>query len=188
MEEIWKPIRGYYGLYEISSKGRVRALIDHNKKKAPYIKKTEVIKGGYLRVQLTKYGQRKRFMVHRLVAEAFIPNPNGWPQINHIDERKNNNNVSNLEWCSRSYNIRYGTRTEKFLATMKERGRKRAESPVLQYTIDGNLVNTFKSASEASRFTQINHSHISECARGGNRRSAGGFKWKYADSPQDVAK
>lgn len=103
MIEEWRPVPGYEGLYEVSSYGRVR-----NSKTYRILKAW--ITFGYLMVELSG---RKRFYVHRLVAETFIPNIEKLPQVNHKDEDKTNNRVDNLEWCTAKYNINYGSRTER---------------------------------------------------------------------------
>ena len=108
MEE-WKYIEGYEGLYQVSNYGRVRSLFYRKKNQVQLLKLRKVTKG-YLQVALWKNRKRKDFMVHKLVAEAFIPNPNNYPQINHKDEDKTNNCVENLEWCTNEYNHNYGTR------------------------------------------------------------------------------
>lgn len=110
MEEVWKPIKGYEGIYEVSNYGRIKSLqrIRNNKNGLitlkTSIRKPQVSRGGYLCVILRKHNDPKYHYVHRLVASAFIPNPNNYPFINHIDEVKTNNQVNNLEWCSRLYN------------------------------------------------------------------------------------
>lgn len=117
MEEIWRPIEGYEGLYEISSYGRVRSLIKNiilRLKKEPT---------GYLRCNLYLNKNMKTVSIHRLVAQAFIPNPNNLPQVNHKDDDKTNNNVTNLEWCTVKYNNDYGTRKEKVRITNLGSGR-----------------------------------------------------------------
>ena len=113
MDEVFRPIEGYERLYEVSNMGRVRSL-KYGKKK---ILKPVMTKFGYLRVGLHKEGKQKLFFVHRLVTQAFIPNPEGLPQINHIDEDKTNNVVDNLEWCDHRYNMNYGTRIERSVQT-----------------------------------------------------------------------
>ena len=113
--EIWRPVIGYEGLYEVSSYGRVRSL-----KKNKVIK--FFLKGGYPYCGLFSDGKQKNHQIHRLVAQAFIPNPDNLPQVNHKDEDKTNNIVDNLEWCDRKYNMNYGSRTERFKQTMKEKG------------------------------------------------------------------
>ena len=111
MVEIWKDIEGYEGLYEVSSYGRVRNLVSGKFIKAS--KKND----GYCRVCLTKNGCRKCINIHRLVAQSFLPNPDNLPQVNHKDEDKTNNNVTNLEWCTAKYNINYGTSQQRRILT-----------------------------------------------------------------------
>lgn len=116
MIERWLPINGYEGLYEVSSNGKVKSL-----KKGIFLK-TETLPSGYLRVYLTKNKNSRHFMVHRLVAEAFIPNPDNLPQVNHKDEVKTNNSVDNLEWCTAKYNNNYGNRKERMINTNVNKG------------------------------------------------------------------
>lgn len=111
-KEIWKDIQGYEGLYQVSNLGNVKNKIQ------PYLKQEKIYKkfsnsNGYLFVGLRKDKKRKFKYIHRLVAEAFIPNPNNLPQINHKDENKQNNCVNNLEWCTNKYNQNYGTIKER---------------------------------------------------------------------------
>lgn len=117
MKEIWKDIPDYNGIYKISNFGNVRRYSTYCKKdnRIPeyHIVKTHIHKLGYYRVTLSKNNKSKNYLLHRLVAQVFIPNPNNLPQVNHKDENKLNNNVNNLEWCTRSYNCRYGTRTKR---------------------------------------------------------------------------
>ena len=115
IEEIWKPIKNYEGLYEVSNLGRIKGVTRYVKGKVGYriqkekIRKCEVSSNGYLHVLLCKNGKYTTHNVHRLVAGAFIPNPDNLPEINHKDENKENNCVDNLEWCTRKYNMNYGT-------------------------------------------------------------------------------
>lgn len=138
MEEIWKDIPEYEGLYQISNLGNVKSLQReikcecNNQYKYFNMKYTiseKVLKGrkdkdGYLIVHLCKNSRHKNYKIHRLVAEAFIPNPYNLPQINHINENKKDNNANNLEWCSSKYNANYGTRIQR----IKERkyGKRRS--------------------------------------------------------------
>lgn len=166
MKEIWKDVNGCNGLYQVSNEGRVKSM-NYNHTNNEKILKQCTVNGGYKQVVLFYNSKRKRKMVHRLVAEAFISNPLNLPQVNHKDENKENNCVDNLEWCDCSYNINYGTRNDKI------------SKPVLQYTKDGTLVNTFKSVREAERETKLWHCSISACCKG-KLKTTGGFIWKYA--------
>ncbi|WP_343342471.1 NUMOD4 domain-containing protein [Terrisporobacter petrolearius] len=119
---VWKDIKGYEGLYQVSNFGQVYSL-----KRKKYIK-AYVDKDGYLRVGLSKNGKQKGYIVHRLVATAYIPNPNNYPMINHRDETRQNNKVSNLEWCTCTYNNNFGTRNERLSKTKK--GKKHTKEAV----------------------------------------------------------
>lgn len=170
--EIWKDYKDYEGLYQASNLGRMRSLDRWVKSKSGSVRlcKGKILKlctdkYGYLKVGLWKNGKQKYFLTHRLVAEAFIPNPYNLPCINHKDECKTNNNVNNLEWCNSKYNNAYGTRTE------------RCCKPVLQYTIDGKFVREWKSTAECGRNGFI-QSSISACCRG-KLKTYKGFIWKY---------
>ena len=119
--EIWKDVKGFEGLYLVSSFGRVKR-VEHESRQRNYgerIKKTGKDKDGYITVMLYKGRKQKLCKVHRLVAEAFIPNPTKLPMINHKDETRENNSVSNLEWCDSTYNNNYGTRNQRLSKTKK---------------------------------------------------------------------
>lgn len=124
--EVWKEIEDFEGLYEVSTEGRVRGIDRYVKSsngglnlwKGKELK--QFLRNGYKSVQLCKDGKHKPYYVHRLVATAFIDNPDNLPQINHKNG-KTNNNVDNLEWCSALYNINYGDRTEKAISTRSAR-------------------------------------------------------------------
>ena len=121
MQEIWKDIEGYEGLYQVSNKGRVKSLKrkicsnSNNHKYNTLSEKLLKLSGGgkYIQVILCKDGKTSAKLVHRLVAQAFIPNPNNLPCVNHKDENKKNNDVRNLEWCTYKYNNEYNGRIEK---------------------------------------------------------------------------
>lgn len=179
--EIWKPVRGYDGLYEVSNYGRVRNA------RTKRILKQQLDGKGYLRVGLCKNGIMKTHKVHRLVAETFIPNPNNLPQVNHKNEDKTDNFVwvnpdgtvdlekSNLEWCTRKYNLNYGNYKE----IQREIHLNEGGEPVVQFSKTGELINDkWESMSEVERVLGINHTNISKCCQG-KIKSIGGFVWKY---------
>jgi len=130
-KEVWKDIKNYEGLYEVSNFGNVRSL---KYGKIKYLKPAKN-KGGYYFVILCKNGKTKNFRIHRLVANAFIENPNNYPQINHKDEDKTNNKASNLEWCNNQYNKRFSN--AKQVMGISKDGRK---TILLEATVDGDLL------------------------------------------------
>lgn len=181
MEEIWKPVIGYEDLYEVSNLGRVWSIerIDSGGvKRGGHFMSFTSDKGGYLRCKLTKNGKCKIMLVHRLVAMAFIQNPNSLPQINHIDENKQNNVVSNLEWCDSAYNINYGSRKEKVRAKALN---GICSKPVAQYSIDGVLIKVYPSLNEAARQTGLGIGNLNSCCLNKpHYKTCGGCIWKYA--------
>ena len=168
IDEIWCPIKGYEGLYEVSDQGRVRSLKFGKERILKPIRNTQ----GYIQVHLCKNGEIKKCLVHRLVAKTFIPNPNNLQEVNHKDEDKANNFVKNLEWCDRKYNNNYGTRTK--------RQSEKLSKPVLQYTKSGVFVREWKSTRDVQRNLNYCQSNISYCCNG-RRKSANGYIWKYKD-------
>lgn len=187
MEEIWKDVAGYENIYQISNFGRVKSI----DRLANHVNGMRFVSGrilkpntcqSYLNVSLSKNGKMKRFTIHRLVAVAFISNPNNLPQINHIDGDKLNNNFANLEWCSASDNQKHAYKIKlKKSANLGKFGKEHHLSRAIsQYDIYGNLVNKFFSTREANRETLINQGSIAACARG-ERRTAGGFIWQYEE-------
>lgn len=173
-EEVWKDIEGYENLYQVSSEGRVKSLekdvvwgngaVRHQEEK---LLKYDITRDGYFRVGLCKNDKRKWNSVHRLVAQAFIPNPDNLPCINHKDETPSHNNVENLEWCTQKYNINYGT-------AIQRRSKK-----VYQYTLDGELVKVWASTKECGR-NGFNHGAIAACCRGiKGYEQHKGFRWSY---------
>ncbi len=164
MKEVWKDIAGYEGLYQVSNFGRVRSLervVQHmHSGKLTLPSKLKEPKGG----------KRKQISIHRLVAETFIPNPDGLPCVNHKDENKTNNHVDNLEWCTYKYNTHYGTNIE--------RARKKKGKAVNQYDLRGNLVNSWESLAEAEGY---DHRRTSRAALG-QRKTAYGYIWRYKEA------
>lgn len=162
--EIWKDIKGYENIYQVSNFGNVK-----NTRTNRIIKSKKNSKG-YMLVGLYKDGERKNFYVHRLVAIAFLQNPLKLQYINHKDENKENNNVDNLEWCSCSYNNNYGTRNNK---VSNANGKL-----VYQYTTNGFYLRTWTTITAAEKYYNISHGKISMCCNG-KRKMAGGYVWKY---------
>ena len=166
MKEEWKDIKGFEGKYMVSNTGKVKSL-NYNK-----TGKEKILEGvdygyGYLYVVLYKDGKGKPCRINRLVAMAFIPNPDNLPEVNHKDKIRTNNNVENLEWCTSQYNVEYS----------------QAKAVIGINKVSGLIVE-FPSAHEASRQTNINRGNISSCLIG-KRNSAGGFYWIYADDDNE---
>ena len=169
---IAKEIYGFKGYY-ITSDGRV-----WGKRKGGFLKPS--VANGYHRVSLSRNGIVVNKLVHRLVAEAFIENPLCKKEVNHIDENKTNNNVTNLEWCTRLENVRHGTGIQR--RTKTQINRKDCSKAVVQMDKNNNIINVFASAKEAWRETGVNRSHICEvCNCKPKYNTAGGYKWKWAE-------
>lgn len=163
MKEIWKDIKNYEGLYQVSNLGRVKSLYYREKILIP-----QKSKNGYLRVNLSKNGVVKKENIHKLVAQAFISNIDNLSQINHKNENKEDNNVNNLEWCDSKYNMNYGSRPKK--------NRKR----VNQYDLNNNLIMVYSGIRFASRKLNIPHQNIIKVCKG-EYKQAGGYIWDYTD-------
>lgn len=124
---IWKDIPEYEGLYQISNYGEVLRLQSYDSRghlRNSKIRKPRITKDGYMQVGLHKNGKETKFLIHKLVALSFLPNPYNYEEINHKDENKSNNYVSNLEWCSHKYNVNYGSAQERRVKTRRERGER----------------------------------------------------------------
>ena len=162
--EIWKDVSGYPN-YQVSNKGRV-----WSKTSQRYLK-GDIDIGGYCRVTMIAInGKAKHEKVHRLVALAFIPNPNNYPCVNHKDENKLNNTLENLEWCDRAYNNNYGTHQQRCIETKKKNG------TFCKSVICVETGTVYESVAEATRQTGI--THITDACKG-KRKIAGGYHWQY---------
>ena len=175
MEEIWRDIAGYKGLYQVSNLGNVKSL-NYNRTGKERVLKPKTNRNGYLQVVLSKDNKQKFFYVHRLVALHFIPNTNNLPEVNHIDENKSNNCVTNLEWCSSKYNNTYNDRQKRI-------GEKKS-IPVVQLDLATNkAVNVYPSAHEAERLGGFSSSNITSCCKNKFHREGNniykGCKWMY---------
>lgn len=177
--ETWRPVKGYEGIYEVSDLARVRSLdhyVECDTKAGYHLKrffKGKILvpkkdKNQYLFVNLSVNRKIKAARIHRLVAEAFIPNPDNLPCINHKDENKQNNLPSNLEWCTVLYNNRYGTKREKIS--------KRHSRRIEQLTLDGQHIAYFDSARQAGKMLGMFESSIRNVVRG-KQKSAHGYRW-----------
>ena len=180
MAEEWRDIPNYENKYLVSNLGNVKSLNYRGNTNTEH-KLTFDTSSGYARVTLfDKNGCRKKFSVHFLVAITFISNPNKLPCINHKDENKLNNEVSNLEWCTHKYNSNYGTaieRTKSHSQKVYEQRRK----PVCQYDFDGNFINIFSDGMSAAKWCKVkdnNPGMIFKCCKG-LIRQAYGYQWKY---------
>lgn len=163
MKEIFKEIKNYEGLYSVSNLGNVYSIRSNK-----ILKKIE--KCSYLCVELKVHQKGKYKLIHRLVAEAFIENPNNYPCVNHKDENKHNNSVENLEWCTYKYNNNYGTAIERRAAKTKK--------AIQMLDLYGNVIKEFSSIKDAAEYLGKNTGHICDCCLG-NRNTAYGYRWKY---------
>ena len=182
MNEEWRDIEGYEGLYQVSNLGRVRSLDRHIRKgNRPYCIKGRILKnlkGAYCYVNLhNEDGIAKKYKVHRLVADVFVSNPCNLPQVNHKNENKMDNRAINLEWVTAQQNCNHGTRNQRMSEALKIQPRCKE---VEQLTIDYQHINTFPSIKGAARLTGIDHTCISLCCRG-KTKSAGGYRWKFKE-------
>ena len=152
MQEIWKDIKGYERLYQVSNLGKIKSL-NYNHTKEEKIRKLDKSNKGYLSILLCNNNGKKKYNVHRLVAEAFIPNPDNLPQVNHIDGNKENNQVNNLEWCTNGYNEAHAY---KLGLKSKNYGSKNGMAKaVLQFDLDNNFIDEYKTIEEAHQKTKI---------------------------------
>jgi hypothetical protein len=186
MEEVWKDIEGFESIYQVSNLGRVRSLDRYVKaynankgcitdyfRRGKTLKQQKVL-GGYNAVQLLEHSRKHPKFVHRLVAEAFIQNPDNLPEVNHKDENKQNNRADNLEWCTGVYNKNYGTG--------KWRKTKNRRKRVQRLTLDDKPLATYESTRDAARKTGYTQSNIAAACRGEPKYlNAYGSHWRYIE-------
>ena len=190
MEEIWKDIEGYEGIYQVSNLGRVRSLdrlvpaacaLSKGNQVVNYLRKGVILKphiagkSGYQYVALSIGDKPKYCRVHRLVACAFIPNPDNLPEVNHIDEDKSNNRVDNLEWVTHIQNEHHGTKIERGARTRDRR-------PVEALNEKGEVVARYDRIADAAKALGISISTIWQvCNKIRNYKTAGGYRWRYIE-------
>lgn len=189
-KELWEYIKDYPE-YKVSNLGRIKRLAYYknvcNGGKQyceERILKPQKRKFGYLAVMLCKKGIKKSFLIHRLVAMTFIPNPQNLPQVNHKDENPSNNKIDNLKWCNQKYNSNYGTSKKRISEKLKNGVLSKA---VERYNKEGDYIDEFPSAIEASRILNLNVSGIVSCCNENKKyKTCGGFQWKYKGSEKEI--
>lgn len=174
-EEIWKDIEDYEGLYKVSNMGRVKSL-NYRRTGKEGILKARDNGNGYLYVFLCKEGIKKTYYVHRLVATAFIENPEGYTEVNHIDENKENNCMDNLEWVTCKENINHGTHNKR--SSESRINHPKTSKPIIGIDVRTGLIVEFTSVHEAERETGIDNGNIIRCCQG-KYKTSGGFYWMY---------
>lgn len=172
-QEIWKDIEGYEGLYQISNLGEVKALprnINNQFKNKEYNLKKIINKDGYYVINLKNSNHKNKIhRINRLVAMAFIPNPENKLQVNHIDGNKKNNKVENLEWCTAKENKQHA----------QKNGLIRKKT-ILKLDLNGNVLQKYETVREASELNNLDYTTIIKCCNG-KCKTCGGYKWRNYD-------
>ncbi|MFA5382237.1 MAG: NUMOD4 motif-containing HNH endonuclease [Candidatus Micrarchaeia archaeon] len=188
MKELWRDIKGFEGAYQISNRGRLKSF--------KFIKLGRILsnkngKGGYLSVVLQCNGKIRCTRLHRLVAEAFIPNSKNKDEVNHIDGNKQNNYVENLEWVTKSENVLHAIkRNPNIIAGINHYNQSIRPKPIWQFTLDGEFIAKHTNSAEAQKATGVCYRNILQVASqdeykpGLTRKQAGGFVWKYSKKPK----
>lgn len=183
MQEIWKDFVNYEGAYQVSNLGNIRSLNYNNNHKIKNISQ-HIHKTGYLMANLSRNGVSKTTNVHRIVALAFLPNPNNYKCVNHKDGNKLNNNVSNLEWCTYRQNTLHAIEHGLAKPHLIMLGRTGIKNPlskrINQYDLQGNLIKSWNCISDAARYYGGNPSSICNHLAG-RHKTYKGFVWKYAE-------
>jgi hypothetical protein len=190
--EIWKDIDGYEGLYQVSSGGRIRRMassvlksngIYYNSKCV--IRKPFITSVGYYMITLSKSGRINQYVVHRLIAAAFIPNPENKPQVNHKNLDKKDNRLDNLEWVTVSENAKHYVASGRFRPPCRGRfgSKHHLSKPIHKTDLKGNILESFDAVKTAARKLGTTSSNICSCLKGRNKTHLG-FKWIYAAAKQ----
>lgn len=202
--EIWLPVVGYEGLYAVSNMGRVKSLGNNKLRKEKILSQILNNNNGYLQLTLYKEGKMQTFLVHRLVATAFLENPNGYRCVNHKNEIKTDNRVENLEWCDDKYNLNYKNAQAKRVASTDYKAfqarrvahtdykaivekrkidykaiAEKLSRQVYQYSLDGTLVSIWESTKECKK-NGYNQGAVSQCCRG-KLKHYKNYIWSYTE-------
>ena len=195
--EIWKDIAGYEGLYQVSNLGRVKSLPREHKCYADrqYVTKERILiahpnSKGYLRVQLKKDGKVEQLFLHRLVAEAFIPNPSNKGEVNHIDNVPTNNNAENLEWTTHKENMEWSSKCGRYDHLKDQRSeygkmniskaRKCVERKICLIDENNNVLKEYNTLTDACKDYGLDCGGVCRCCQG-KQKTCGGYRWRYAD-------
>jgi len=184
IEEVWIPVPNYEHFYMASAFGRIKSLKSGGMK-GKLLTPQKVNSRGYFNVCLCNQGSKNMISVHRVIALTFIPNPDNKPEVNHKDGNKTNNEVSNLEWCTGSENMNHAYRTglqkpsENQKTATSDYCKDNFSKKVIQFDLNGNIVNEYPSASEAARETGFCQTHISSCCRG-KVKTCHNYNFSYA--------
>ena len=187
MEEVWKPVDGYEELYEVSNLGRIRRLKFVNmygSQDKIIILKPQKRKNGYIQIIFRDKERSSERLLHRVVAMAFLPKVDGKEFINHKDGNKANNRVDNLEWCTRSENMKHAYRSGLAVPSSKGKFGENSNSAkaVEMLDLNGNVLKKFGSLIDAAKFVGVSRSsNICMCCKNGKRKTAYGYMWRYAE-------
>ena len=181
-EEVWRDIKGYKGLYQVSSNGRVKSLerVDSLGRR---VKEKILSPGksgkGYLFVYLCKEGKPKKYQVHRLVLSAFSPVADmDKLQVNHINEKKDDNRLENLEWITHKDNQNHGTRNARIAEKLRGKFNTKCSIPIVQLSLDGKYIRSYKSSHDAQRLGGFDNSAIIACCKGKSKTHKE-YRWQY---------
>lgn len=184
-KEIWKDVEDYEGIFKISNKGRLKRVKNSHNMPDNNILKGSICMHGYRYYNMKVRGKGKKNKAHRLVAIAFLENPDNLPQVNHIDGNKLNNTAENLEWCDQKHNNRHALATGlrdidmQQVRNMHKTMAKKQQRKVNQLDLDGDLIKQFDSMNEAADYFGGHSSNIRRVCKG-KGKTAFGYKWEYA--------